>query len=52
MQWQFVVALVVAVPIILFPVVFIWYMNIGGMIHAAKEARKTREKKLETVTVK
>jgi len=52
MQWQFVVALVVAVPVILFPVVFIWYINISGMIHAAKEARKTREKKLETVTVK
>ena len=43
----FIVALVIAVPIILFPAAFIWYMNIGGIVHALKEAR-AREKMLAT----
>jgi len=34
MEWQIVVALVIAIPIILFPVVFVWYLNVG------KEARE------------
>ena len=40
----FIVALVVAIPIILFPAAFIWYMNIGGIVAALKEA-KAKEKK-------
>ena len=39
MEWQVIVALVVAVPIILAPVVLIWYMNIGGIYTAIKERR-------------
>jgi hypothetical protein len=51
MQWPLVVALVVAIPVILFPVAYIWYMNIGGIIAAIKEARERRvigEKKART----
>jgi len=40
MQWEFIVALVLAIPVILFPVAFIWYLNIGGIYHAIREARK------------
>ena len=43
MEWQIIVALVVAIPVILFPVVFIWFLNIGGIYAAIKEARATRE---------
>jgi len=39
MQWEFIVALVIAIPIILFPVAFVWYLNIGGIYAAIKEAR-------------
>ena len=42
MEWQIVVALVIAIPIILFPVVFVWYLNIGGIFAAIKEARARR----------
>ena len=42
MDWQFVVALAIAIPIILFPVVFIWFLNIGGIYAAIKEARAKR----------
>ncbi len=39
MQWEFIVALVIAIPIILFPAAFVWYLNIGGIYAAIKEAQ-------------
>ena len=42
MEWQIVVALVIAIPIILFPVAFVWYLNVGGIFSAIKEARARR----------
>ncbi|MFC1931953.1 hypothetical protein ACFLXJ_07155 [Chloroflexota bacterium] len=39
MQWELVVALVVAIPIILFPAAYVWYLNIGGIYAAIREAR-------------
>jgi len=42
MEWQFIVALVIAIPIILFPAAFIWFLNIGGVYAAIKDARERR----------
>ena len=42
MNWQVIVALVIAIPIILFPVIFVWYLNMGGIFAAIKEARARR----------
>lgn len=42
MQWEFIVALVIAIPIILFPAAFIWYLNVGGIYAAVKRARARR----------
>ena len=42
MQWELVVALVVAIPVILFPAAFVWYMNLGGIVHAVREARQAK----------
>ena len=42
MQWEFVVALVVAIPLILFPAAFIWYVNVGGLYTMLKERRKRK----------
>lgn len=56
MQWEFVVALLVAIPLILFPAAFVWYLNLGGMLKAVREARARKaleEKTLkQTVTAK
>jgi hypothetical protein len=53
MDWQIIVALVIAVPVILFPVAFVWYLNLGGIYNAIKEARARRavRKKEESVAV-
>ncbi len=39
MEWPAVLALVLAVPLILFPVVLIWFMNIKGIRDTARERR-------------
>jgi len=39
MEWQVILALVLLIPIILFPAVFIWYLNVGGVYAAIKEGR-------------
>jgi hypothetical protein len=36
MDWQFIVALIVAIPLILLPAAFVWYSNAGGIYHALK----------------
>ncbi len=45
MEWQIVVALAVAIPVIVFPAAFVWYLNIGGVVQAVREARLVRVKK-------
>jgi hypothetical protein len=48
MEWEFVVALVIAIPIVLFPAAYVWYLNIGGMYAALKKikARRTTPEKV------
>ena len=49
MQWQMIIALVIAIPIILFPVAFIWFLNVGGIYTSIKEAQKKRAAFKESV---
>jgi hypothetical protein len=39
-----IIAIVIAVPVILFPVVFIWFINVTGLWTVWKESR-AREKR-------
>jgi len=51
MEWQVIVALVVAIPVILFPAAFIWYLSAGGVYQAmrATRERKARQARAETI---
>lgn len=42
MQWEFVIALAVAIPVILFPAALVWYINVGGLYAAIKRSREKR----------
>ena len=42
MEWELIVALVIAIPVILFPAAFVWYLNIGGIAQAVREARQKK----------
>ena len=48
MEWQVILALIIVIPIILVPVVFVLYLNIGGIYAAIREGVKFRV--LETVS--
>ncbi len=39
MEWQIIVALVVAVPVILLPVLFVWYINLGSLVSVFSKAK-------------
>jgi hypothetical protein len=47
MQWYLVVILVIAIPVILFPAAYVWYINIGGLTALFKEARAKRAARAE-----
>ncbi len=53
MELEFIVALVLVLPIVIFLAAFVWYLNIGGIYSAIKETRRKRQavaktSKLET----
>jgi len=47
-----ILALVVAIPVILFPAAFVWYLNIGGLYTAVREVWQARTAREQTVTGK
>lgn len=52
MNLGFIVALVFAIPVILFPAIFIWHVNISGAYQAIREAWKrqaARSKKAKVI---
>ena len=42
METGVVIALAIGIPMILFPAAFVWYLNLGGVFQAVKEARTRR----------
>ncbi len=42
MSAQVIIALVIAIPLILFPAAFVWYLNLGGVFASLREARAAR----------
>jgi hypothetical protein len=43
MQWQFLVALLVAIPIILFPAVLLWYLKSSGSSEVIRDKKQRRK---------
>jgi hypothetical protein len=42
MHLEILIALIIAVPVILFPAAYLWYMDIGGMYTSYKQAKERR----------
>jgi hypothetical protein len=45
MSTEIIIALVIAVPVILLPVVFIWFINITGLWTVWKESRARQKRR-------
>ena len=44
MEWQVILALVLAIPFILFPLAFVWYLNVSGLYRVIRDARERRRR--------
>ena len=42
MEVALIIGLIIAIPVILFPAAFVWYMDIGGVIAAIKARKAAR----------
>ena len=42
MEWQIVVILAITIPVLLIPVVYVWYLNIGGIYATIRQRRESR----------
>jgi len=42
MDWQIILAIVVAIPVILVPAVLVWYLNVSGTFTVIRETRRRR----------
>ena len=40
MQWEFLAVLVLGIPVILFPVALVWFLNLGGVYDAIRRRRR------------
>ena len=52
MEWQIILALALGVPVILVPVVLVWYLNVSGLYTVIRETQKrrvARKKRLKEV---
>jgi len=51
MEWQMILALVLVIPVILVPVVLVWYLNVSGIFTVIRETRRrriARQKRMKT----
>lgn len=42
MEWQFILAMALAVPLILFPAAFVWFLATSGVLTVIRDTRKRR----------
>ncbi len=45
MEWYFIVAIIVGIAIIAFPIAFIWYMNVSGLLQVMRDARQRQKRR-------
>ena len=49
MEWWVILLLVLAVPVILIPVVLIWYINVSGIYTVIRETQRRRAERSKRV---
>ena len=47
MAWQVIVALVVAIPVALVAVAFVWYLNVSGLYRVIRATRQREKRRAE-----
>ncbi len=50
MEWYVILAIVLAIPVILIPAVFAWYLNVSGIYTVIRETQKRRAARRKRAT--
>jgi len=45
MEWYYILAIIVGIAIITFPIAFIWYMNVSGLLQVMRDARQRQKRR-------
>ncbi len=45
MEWYFILAIIVGIAIIAFPIALIWYMNVSGLLQVMRDARQRQKRR-------
>jgi hypothetical protein len=45
MEWYFILAIVVGIMVITFPIALIWYMNVSGLYQVMRDARQRQKRR-------
>jgi len=45
MEWYFILAIIIAIPIVCFPIALIWYMNVSGLYQVLKDVRQRQKRR-------
>jgi hypothetical protein len=49
MEWYFILGIVLGIPIILFPVVLVWYLNVSGLYRVISDSRQRQKRRSEAL---
>lgn len=49
MEWYYILGIVLGIPIILFPLVFVWYLNVSGLYRVISDSRQRQKRRAEAL---
>lgn len=49
MEWQIVLAIALAIPVVLVPIAFVWYLNVSGLYAVIRTARQRQARRAEAL---
>jgi len=49
MEWYYIVGIVLGIPIILFPVALVWYLNVSGLYRVISDSRQRQKRRVEAL---
>ena len=49
MEWYYMVGIVLGIPIILFPVALVWYLNVSGLYRVISDSRQRQRRRAEAL---
>jgi len=49
MEWYYIAGIVLGIPIILFPVALVWYLNVSGLYRVISDSRQRQKRRAEAL---